>query len=64
MVTDVYFPRVNGGSTLIRTFRSDLVAAGHRCVPVAPAYPASHAEVGGAMIRIHSPAASACRSMP
>jgi len=54
MITDVYFPRVNGVSTSIQTFRTDLVAAGHRCVLVAPAYPADHAEDGGAMIRIHS----------
>ena len=39
MVSDVYFPRVNGVSTSIQTYRSDLLAAGHRCLLVAPEYP-------------------------
>ncbi len=38
-VSDVYFPRVNGVSTSIRTFRTDLSAAGVDSVLVAPAYP-------------------------
>jgi len=37
-ISDVYFPRVNGVSTSIRTFRSDLTAAGIETVLVAPAY--------------------------
>jgi glycosyltransferase involved in cell wall biosynthesis len=37
-LSDVYFPRVNGVSTSIRTFRSDLTAAGVETVLVAPAY--------------------------
>lgn len=37
-VSDVYFPRVNGVSTSIRTFRTDLSAAGVESVLVAPAY--------------------------
>jgi 1,2-diacylglycerol 3-alpha-glucosyltransferase len=37
-VSDVYFPRVNGVSTSIRTFRNDLTAAGIETVLVAPAY--------------------------
>jgi glycosyltransferase involved in cell wall biosynthesis len=37
-ISDVYFPRVNGVSTSIRTFRSDLAAAGVETVLVAPAY--------------------------
>lgn len=41
MVSDVYFPRVNGVSTSIRTFRDDLGQLGHACTLVAPAYPAS-----------------------
>jgi glycosyltransferase involved in cell wall biosynthesis len=41
MVSDVYFPRVNGVSTSIRTFRDDLEALGHSCTLVAPAYPAT-----------------------
>jgi glycosyltransferase involved in cell wall biosynthesis len=38
MVSDVYFPRVNGVSTSIRTFAKALVRMGHRIVLVAPDY--------------------------
>jgi 1,2-diacylglycerol 3-alpha-glucosyltransferase len=37
-VSDVYFPRVNGVSTSIRTFRQDLAACGVQTVLVAPQY--------------------------
>jgi glycosyltransferase involved in cell wall biosynthesis len=37
-VSDVYFPRVNGVSTSIDTFRRDLVALGHAVTLVAPRY--------------------------
>jgi 1,2-diacylglycerol 3-alpha-glucosyltransferase len=37
-VSDVYFPRVNGVSTSIETFRTDLIALGHEVVLVAPQY--------------------------
>lgn len=37
-ISDVYFPRVNGVSTSIETFRRDLTALGHDVVLVAPAY--------------------------
>jgi 1,2-diacylglycerol 3-alpha-glucosyltransferase len=37
-ISDVYFPRVNGVSTSIETFRNDLTALGHEVVLVAPAY--------------------------
>lgn len=40
-ISDVYFPRVNGVSTSIRTFRSDLSAAGIETVLVAPDYGAA-----------------------
>lgn len=46
MVSDVYFPRVNGVSTSIQTLRQALVAAGHTSVLVAPDYPAAAAEPG------------------
>jgi 1,2-diacylglycerol 3-alpha-glucosyltransferase len=39
-VSDVYFPRVNGVSTSIRTFREDLAACGVETQLVAPQYPA------------------------
>ncbi|WGZ96390.1 MAG: glycosyltransferase [Candidatus Thiothrix putei] len=38
MVSDVYFPRVNGVSTSIQAFRHALQAAGHRVTLIAPAY--------------------------
>src|ERR1700678_3946607 len=37
-ISDVYFPRVNGVSTSIETFRRDLVALGHEVTLVAPEY--------------------------
>lgn len=37
-ISDVYFPRVNGVSTSIRTFRADLAQAGVESVLVAPSY--------------------------
>ncbi len=39
MVSDVHFPRVNGVSTSIRTFRAELAAAGHASTLIAPEYP-------------------------
>ncbi|NDF86960.1 MAG: glycosyltransferase family 4 protein, partial [Gammaproteobacteria bacterium] len=36
MVSDVYFPRVNGVSTSIQTFRQDLIGLGHACRLIAP----------------------------
>lgn len=38
MISDVYFPRINGVSTSIETFRRDLVALGHEVVLLAPDY--------------------------
>lgn len=39
MISDVYFPRINGVSTSIETFRSELTALGINSCLVAPAYP-------------------------
>lgn len=39
MLSDVFFPRVNGVSTSIQTYRTDLLALGHHCLLVAPEYP-------------------------
>lgn len=39
MVSDVYFPRVNGVSTSIRTLRAALEASGHETTLIAPDYP-------------------------
>ena len=38
MVSDVYFPRVNGVSTSIMTLRRELKSAGHQVTLIAPAY--------------------------
>lgn len=38
MLSDVYFPRVNGVSTSIRTFAKSLLGLGHRVTLVAPDY--------------------------
>jgi 1,2-diacylglycerol 3-alpha-glucosyltransferase len=38
MISDVYFPRVNGVSTSIMTLRRELQALGHQVTLVAPAY--------------------------
>ena len=38
MLSDVYFPRVNGVSTSIRTFARELVERGHAVTIVAPDY--------------------------
>lgn len=55
MLSDVYFPRVNGVSTSIKTFREDLLDMGHRCVLVAPEYPEAPEEGDDAdIVRIPS----------
>jgi glycosyltransferase involved in cell wall biosynthesis len=38
MVSDVYFPRINGVSTSIQSFREQLLALGHRVTLVVPDY--------------------------
>jgi len=38
MISDVYFPRINGVSTSIETFRQDLLALGHEVTLFAPDY--------------------------
>ena len=39
MISDVYYPRVNGVSTSIRTFRRELEKRGHSVTLIAPDYP-------------------------
>ena len=46
-VSDVYFPRVNGVSTSIRTFRQDLATCGVETLLVVPSYVQSGAPSGG-----------------
>ena len=47
-VSDVYFPRVNGVSTSIETFRRDLLGLGHEVTLVAPRYAAEPVAVNTA----------------
>ena len=54
MVSDVSFPRVNGVSTSIRTFRQSLAELGHQTRLIAPAYPGGSAEPEPDVIRIPS----------
>ncbi len=53
-VSDVYFPRVNGVSTSIRTFRGDLACEGVETVLVAPEYPGATADAEPGIIRVPS----------
>jgi 1,2-diacylglycerol 3-alpha-glucosyltransferase len=53
MISDVSFPRVNGVSTSIATFRESLAELGHPSTLIAPAYPAAAAG-GSDVIRIAS----------
>ena len=39
MISDVYFPRINGVSTSIQTFKRELEIAGHEVYLIAPSYP-------------------------
>lgn len=51
MLSDVYFPRVNGVSTSIATFRRELQRQGHEVVLIAPRYPqGGHGESGSIRI--------------
>jgi 1,2-diacylglycerol 3-alpha-glucosyltransferase len=54
MISDVYFPRINGVSTSIQTFRRELHAAGHETVLIAPEYPSGAAADEPPIIRIPS----------
>src|SRR4051812_34699027 len=53
-VSDVYFPRVNGVSTSIRTFRGDLAREGIEALLVAPEYPGAAADSAPGIIRVPS----------
>jgi 1,2-diacylglycerol 3-alpha-glucosyltransferase len=54
MISDVYFPRINGVSTSIQTFRRGLHAAGHETVLIAPDYPTDAVGEHGEVLRIPS----------
>jgi 1,2-diacylglycerol 3-alpha-glucosyltransferase len=53
MLSDVYFPRVNGVSTSIATFRASLSALGHDSTLIAPEYPGPSDDAAG-IVRIPS----------
>jgi 1,2-diacylglycerol 3-alpha-glucosyltransferase len=53
-ISDVYFPRVNGVSTSIRTFRQDLGNCGVETVLVAPRYAAPAPEDEPGLLRVPS----------
>ena len=53
MLSDVYFPRVNGVSTSIQTFRRDLDKLGCSSVLVCPAYPQERDDEPG-VVRVRS----------
>lgn len=42
MISDVYFPRVNGVSTSVESFRQALTRQGHSVTLICPAYPVGH----------------------
>ena len=47
MISDVYFPRVNGVSTSIQTFRRELRRLGHEVTLITPEYPQPFADEAG-----------------
>lgn len=53
-ISDVYFPRVNGVSTSIQTFRASLAGLGHETVLVAPGYPGQAADAEHGITRVPS----------
>lgn len=53
MISDVFFPRINGVSTSIQTFRDDLIALGHKVTLICPEYP-NQSETDEDIIRIPS----------
>ncbi|TNF34447.1 MAG: glycosyltransferase family 4 protein, partial [Gammaproteobacteria bacterium] len=54
MVSDVYFPRINGVSTSIQTFKRELEALGHHVSLVVPEYPQEYTGDGPHVYRIPS----------
>jgi glycosyltransferase involved in cell wall biosynthesis len=53
-ISDVYFPRVNGVSTSIQTFRRDLQALGHQVLLIAPQYPTDTDSADPDIVRVPS----------
>src|SRR6267378_5113099 len=53
-ISDVYFPRVNGVSTSIRTFRQDLANCGVETLLVTPQYESSGQDEESGLLRVPS----------
>jgi len=53
MISDVYFPRINGVSTSIQTFKQELESLGHKVYLIAPEYPEA-ADLDSTILRISS----------
>jgi 1,2-diacylglycerol 3-alpha-glucosyltransferase len=51
-ISDVYFPRVNGVSTSVRTFRQDLDSCGVESTLVAPDYGVDHEDLDPDIVRV------------
>ena len=49
-ISDVFFPRVNGVSTSIRTFAKELKALGHKVTLIAPSYSSDDKQIGRAHV--------------
>lgn len=54
MISDVYFPRINGVSTSIQTFRRSLHEAGHETWLIAPEYPGHTGDKEPGIYRVKS----------
>lgn len=54
MISDVFFPRINGVSTSIETFRQSLAPLGIRSTLIAPAYPGAAPDNDPDILRIAS----------
>jgi len=54
LISDVYFPRVNGVSTSIRTFRQDIAQCGVETVLVAPQYDVAAPDTETGLLRVPS----------
>ena len=54
MISDVYFPRINGVSISIQTFRRGLHAAGHETILIAPEYPGAAPDIEPDILRVPS----------
>jgi 1,2-diacylglycerol 3-alpha-glucosyltransferase len=54
MISDVYFPRINGVSTSIQTFRRGLHAAGDETILIAPEYPGAAPDTETGILRVPS----------